>query len=70
MRRRKRQMTEGIELSSQEKIRTVGKRKLTNTWEYWKRTSSNKRRRKKAQGKSISRGRESYSKPNYIAEIL
>ena len=41
MRSRKRQMMEGKELLNQEKIRTLGKRRLTSTWEYWKWTSSN-----------------------------
>ena len=34
----KRQITEGIELSNKEKSECSEKRKLTNTWKYWKRT--------------------------------
>ena len=37
----------GIELSNQEIIRTLGKRNISITWEYWKWTPSNKWRRKK-----------------------
>ena len=40
----KQQMTEGIELQNQEKIRTLGERKIIYIWEHWKRTSSNMRR--------------------------
>ena len=29
-------MTEGIELQNQEKSEGLKKKKLTNTWEYWK----------------------------------
>ena len=36
----KRHITETIELSNQEKIRTPGEKKLINTWEYRKRTLS------------------------------
>ena len=42
MRSGKRHMTEGIELPNQDKIRTLGEKELTSTWEYWKRTLSNK----------------------------
>ena len=43
MRNRKSCLAEGIELSNQEKNQNARrKRKLTNTYEYWKRTSSNK----------------------------
>ena len=44
MKRRKRQMTEGIELPNQEKSERSEKRKRTNTWEHLKRTPSNMRR--------------------------
>ena len=37
-----RKMTEEIELPNQERIRTLGVRKITKTWEYWKWKSSNK----------------------------
>ena len=36
--------TVGIELPYQEKIRTLGEKETTNTWEYWKRTTPNKQR--------------------------
>ena len=42
LRSKKRHMTEGIELPNQDKIRKPGKKNFTNTWEYWKRTISNK----------------------------
>ena len=32
----------GIEVPNQDKSERSEKRKLTNTWEYWKRTPSNK----------------------------
>ena len=38
----KRHMTDGMELLKQEKLERSGKRKRTNTWEYWKLTPSNK----------------------------
>ena len=31
-------MTEEIELSNQEKNKTLGEKETTNTWEYWKQT--------------------------------
>ena len=38
-------MTERIELQNEKRISERSeKRKLTSTWEYWKRTPSNKRR--------------------------
>ena len=42
----KQQMMEGIELPNQGKIRTL-EENFKNTWEYWKRTPSNKRSWKK-----------------------
>ena len=42
MRNEKRHTTKGIEIPNQEKIKTEEK-KLTSTWEYWKRTISIKR---------------------------
>ena len=46
MRSGKRQMTKGININYQlkEKSEHSEKRKLTNTWKYWMRTVSNKRR--------------------------
>ena len=43
----KREIIEGIELPNQERMRMLEKRKTTINREYWKRTQSNKRRRKK-----------------------
>ena len=44
----KRHMTEGMELTNQEKNKMFEeKKKRSNTWEYWKQTPSNKRRWKK-----------------------
>ena len=51
MRSEKQLMTERIELSNQEKIERSEKKKLSNTWEYWMRTPSNKRRWKKVSQK-------------------
>ena len=62
-------MTEGIELPNHEKSERSENRKLTNTWEYCKRTLLNicgdERQNLK---KNASRERENYSKPNYFAE--
>ena len=44
MKSEKQQMTERFELSNQEKPERSDKRKLTNIWDYWKRTPSIKRR--------------------------
>ena len=68
-------MIEGIELPKKKKKRKKSecpeKRKLTNIWEYWKRTPLNIRRRKKKElKKSISGERGNYWKPNYIGEIV
>ena len=41
---RKRESVEGIELLNQKCIRTFGEKETTSPWEYWKRTSSDKRR--------------------------
>ena len=42
MKRGKRHMTEGVELTNQEKTQDVrGKNKPTNIWKYWKLTHSN-----------------------------
>ena len=62
-------MTEGIELPNQERSERLEKKEFTKTWEYWKRTTSNKWKRKKIFKKSISEERDSYSKLNYTAEI-
>ena len=43
-------------------------RKLTNTWEYWKRTLSSGDERKNGK-KNTSGERENYMKLNYIVEI-
>ena len=40
----KRHMTKGIEIPNQDKIRTPGESKPTNTCEYWKRTPLNMRK--------------------------
>ena len=47
MRSEKRQMTEVKELENKKKLESSEKRKLTSTWEYWMRTTSNKRQKKK-----------------------
>ena len=53
-----------------EKGHMTGGKKPTNTWEYWKLTPLNKWRWKKKLRKSISGEPESYSRQNYVAEIL
>ena len=65
MKSRKRQITEEIKKTNQEKIETIGEKE---TWKYWKWIPSNKRTWKK-KFKNTSIERENYSKPNYIAEI-
>ena len=42
MRNRKQDIMEDIELPNQQKLECLEKKKLTNTWEYWKRTPSNR----------------------------
>ena len=37
-------MREIIEIPNQEKIRSLGEKKFTNNWEYWRWTPSNKKR--------------------------
>ena len=69
IRKRKKQMMEGIELIDQEKIEHPEKRKLTNTWKYLKWTPSNKWTRKEKLRNNTSGEREKYWKSNYIAEI-
>ena len=44
MKSEKQQMMERFELPNQEKSERSDKRKLTNIWDCWKRTQSNKRR--------------------------
>ena len=70
MKSKKRHITEGIELPNQGKIGTLGKRKLTNTCKYWKRTQSKgwRWKEKKKEKKSNSGERENKSKSNYIAD--
>ena len=68
----KRQMTEGIELPNQEKIRTHEK-KQKKTYKYlgiWEaETYKQVEMKKKMIFKNTSGERQNYSKPNYIAEI-
>ena len=69
MKRGKRQMTEVTEQPNQEKSERSEKKKITNTWECWKRILSNMWRWKKKLEKNTPGEQENYSKPNYIAEI-
>ena len=39
---KKKQIMDGIEQPNQERIRMLGEKKSTSTWEYWKWTPSNK----------------------------
>ena len=55
----KRHLIGGMELQNQDKIRTLGERKPTDTRRYWKKLRKN-----------ISEESESYSRQNYIAETL
>ena len=72
----KEQMTEGIELPNQEKIRTLEEKETYNylkileadTIKYAE-MKENMQRWKKKDFKNTSGERENYSKPNYIAEI-
>ena len=67
---RKRQITEGIQLSNQEKIRTLWEKE---TYEYFGilevDTIKQVEMKKKKIKKKISEERENYSKPNCIAKI-
>ena len=63
-------LTDGMELPNKDKIKTLGEKKPTNTWGYWKLTLSNKRSWKKKLRKNISGEPESYSRQNYIVETL
>ena len=54
----KRHIREGLELPSQDKIRTLGEKKLINNCEYVKQTTTNNYKLKKKITKSISGGRE------------
>ena len=47
MKSEKQQITEEMELPNQEKSERLEKGKLPNSWEYWKRTPSNKWKGKK-----------------------
>ena len=66
----KRHLTNGIKLPNQDKIRTPGEGKPTNTWASWRLTPSNKRRLKKKLRKNISEELDSYLRQNYLAETL
>ena len=66
MKRGKRHMTEGTELSNQEKIRTLGEKETNKFLGILEADTINKWRwKKKKIKKSISGERKSYSKPNH-----
>ena len=44
--KKKKKRNNGTEQPNQESIRTLGEKKITNTWEYWKRTPLNRDERK------------------------
>ena len=69
MRSGKQQLTEGIELSNQEEIRTPGEKETYKYLGILEADSSNKCNWKKKLKKIISGERENYLKPNYIAQI-
>ena len=66
-------MIEGIKPPNQEKSERTEKGKITNIWEYRKRTPSNMRRWKKNEKqrkeKNTSGERENNPRPNYTAKI-
>ena len=66
----KRHLTDRMELPSQDKIKTLGEKESTNTWESWRLTPSNKWRWKTKLRKNIFEELESHSKQNYQAETL
>ena len=66
MKSRKGHMTEGIELPYQVKSEPLEKRKLINTWEYWKAQAiKHVGKEEKKLKKNTSGEQENYSKPNY-----
>ena len=65
----KKEMMKVMEVSNQEKSERSEKRKLTNTWDYRKRTPENMWIWKKKLKDNTSGERGNYSKLNYIVEI-
>ena len=64
-------MTEGIQLPNLEKIRTLGEKKNYKYLGIWKAdTIKQVEMEEKILKKSIAGEGETYSKPNYISEIL
>ena len=64
MKSSKRHLTDGMEQRIQDKVRTLGEKKPTNTWASWRLTPSNKWRWKKKWIKHIPGELESYSRQN------
>ena len=66
----KRKMTEEIELPNQKRSERSEKRKRTNTWEYWKRTPSNKCRRIRKNCKRVSQENEKTTRKKQYSRNL
>ena len=62
-----REITRGIEIPRQKNIRKMGKGK--HACEYWNLKLSNKQKKKRKKGKSISDERECFSQQHSVAEI-
>ena len=65
----KRKSIDGIELLTNKKRECSEKKKFLNTWEYWNRTPSNKRKWEEKFKENSSGERENYWKPNFLAAI-
>ena len=68
MKSRKRELTDGIELPNQDKIRRLAETKPTNTWVSWRLTPSDKWKWKTKFKNNISGKVENYSRQNSSAE--